>query len=42
LDVTFLNGDARLITAELGWQPTLSFKELVKRMVNFDIRQLIF
>ncbi len=38
LDVTFLNGDSSLIQKELGWKPTLTFKELIKRMVDWDLK----
>lgn len=37
-DVTYLNGDASRIKSELGWQSTVSFKDLVKRMVDSDLK----
>ena len=40
VDVTFLNGNSALIQKELGWKPTLTFKQLVKRMVDYDVSQL--
>ena len=39
-DVTFLNGDSSLIQKELGFKSTLSFKELIKRMVDWDFKEL--
>ncbi len=37
-DVTYLNGDATAIKNDLGWNSTLSFPDLVKRMVEYDLR----
>jgi GDPmannose 4,6-dehydratase len=37
VDVTFLNGDAKSIQNDLGWKPTLSFKDLIQRMVSWDL-----
>jgi GDPmannose 4,6-dehydratase len=37
-DVEYLKGDARKAKNVLGWSPTISFKELVKRMVENDMR----
>ena len=36
-DVDLLLGDSTPIREELGWNPKVSFDELVKKMVNFDI-----
>lgn len=36
-DVTYLNGDASEIKKDLNWKSTLSFDELVERMVKYDI-----
>ena len=36
-DVTYLNGDASIIKKDLGWSSTLTFEDLVKRMVKYDI-----
>ncbi|HET8976843.1 MAG TPA: GDP-mannose 4,6-dehydratase [Solirubrobacteraceae bacterium] len=33
-------GDAGRARAELGWEPTLSFEQLVARMVDADLREL--
>ena len=33
-------GDSRKARAQLGWQPRLSFKQLVERMVDADLREL--
>jgi GDPmannose 4,6-dehydratase len=33
-------GDASRARRRLGWQPTLSFEQLVERMVEFDVRSL--
>lgn len=37
VDITPLIGDPSLARARLGWQPTLSFEELVARMVDRDL-----
>lgn len=37
-DVELLHGDSSLARAELGWTPKVSFDELVKRMVESDLR----
>ena len=37
---TWLIGDARRARAELGWRPTLTFEELVARMVDADLAEL--
>ena len=39
-DVTFLNGDSSKITKELGWKSTLSFNQLIDRMVKWDLKQV--
>ncbi len=39
-DVSYLNGDPSLIQKELGWKSTLSFEQLVERMVKSDISDL--
>jgi GDPmannose 4,6-dehydratase len=36
-DVELLLGDSTLIQKELGWKPTISFDNLVKRMVECDL-----
>jgi GDPmannose 4,6-dehydratase len=38
-DVVNLYGDSNLIRQELGWNPKISFKELVKIMVENDIKK---
>jgi GDPmannose 4,6-dehydratase len=40
-DVTFLNGDSTLIQKELGWKPTLTFKTLIQRMVDYDVENIV-
>ena len=35
-----LVGDARKAAARLGWQPTVSFAELVREMVRSDLARL--
>lgn len=40
MDVTFLSGDSSLLRKELGWEPKISFKELVKKMVLNDYEQI--
>ncbi len=37
-EVPFLKGDSSSIREELGWEPTINFNELVKRMVDHDIQ----
>lgn len=37
-DVTYLHGDATAITSDLGWTPTLSFDNLVSRMVGAELK----
>jgi len=39
-DVDYLCGDNTKVKKMLGWQPTVSFDELVKMMVDFDIELL--
>ncbi len=36
-EVDFLQGDSSKAKAELGWQPKVTFKELVRRMVAHDL-----
>lgn len=36
-DVSYLNGDATAIKRDLKWNSTLSFEQLVKRMVQYDV-----
>ncbi len=38
-DVEYLLGDASKAKRELGWEPTVSFEELVHRMVQSDIEK---
>lgn len=37
VEVPYLRGDATKIKNELGWEPKISFEELVKEMVSADI-----
>jgi len=37
-EVDFLQGDATKARKELGWEPRVTFKELVKLMVDHDLR----
>ncbi|MGQ9516899.1 MAG: GDP-mannose 4,6-dehydratase [Anaerolineae bacterium] len=39
-EVDLLVGDASKARAQLGWQPTVSFKELVQMMVEADLERL--
>jgi GDPmannose 4,6-dehydratase len=39
-DPTDLTGDATLARTTLGWRPTVTFEELVGRMVDADLRAL--
>ena len=39
-EVNLLLGDATKAREELGWQPTVSFEELVTMMVDADLRAL--
>ena len=39
-DVPSLCGDASLIKAELGWEPTVNFDELVSMMVDADLARV--
>ena len=36
----FLQGDASKAKKKLGWEPKIKFKELVKIMVDADIKNL--
>jgi GDPmannose 4,6-dehydratase len=38
-DVDYLRGDSSKARRELGWSPRVGFKELVRRMVEFDLDQ---
>ncbi len=38
-EVPFLKGDSSKIREQLGWQPEISFSQLVKRMVDHDINK---
>lgn len=40
LDATTLVGDATRARDELGWEPTVPFAEIVRRMVDHDVRLL--
>jgi GDPmannose 4,6-dehydratase len=40
LEVEFLQGDASKAKRKLNWEPKVRFKELVKIMVDADIRNL--
>lgn len=39
-EVEFLKGDASKAKNKLGWEPKISFKELVKEMVESDVEKL--
>jgi len=39
-EVDQLVGDATKARQKLGWQPTVSFGELVHRMVDADLREI--
>jgi GDPmannose 4,6-dehydratase len=41
VDVSVLCGDARKARRELGWQPCMSFKDLVKHMVQEDLNMFL-
>lgn len=38
-DVTYLNGDASAIKRDLNWQPTVTFDQLVGKMVEHDLKE---
>lgn len=40
LDVSCLNGDYSKAKTVLGWEPTLRFKDIVKKMVEYDLREV--
>ncbi len=40
VDAQALTGDPSLIRAELGWEPTVGFEEVVRRMVAADVARL--
>jgi GDPmannose 4,6-dehydratase len=35
--VDYLLGDPRKAKTKLGWQPRVTFEELIKRMVDYDL-----
>ena len=39
-EVNVLIGDYSKAKRILGWEPTVKFEELVKRMVDYDIKQI--
>ena len=39
LEVEYLQGDARRAEAKLGWRPLTTFRELVRIMVDADLRR---
>ncbi|MGZ8528597.1 MAG: GDP-mannose 4,6-dehydratase, partial [Candidatus Limnocylindrales bacterium] len=39
-EVDHLRGDATRARAELGWEPTVTFEELVEGMVDADLARL--
>lgn len=39
-EVAYLQGDNRKIKAELGWEPKTTFKQLVEKMVDNDLKLL--
>jgi GDPmannose 4,6-dehydratase len=39
-EVDALEGDASKARAKLGWEPTVTFKELVRIMVDSDVKAL--
>jgi GDPmannose 4,6-dehydratase len=39
-DVEYLCGDSRKARNELGWEPNISFEQLVERMVLSDIQYM--
>ncbi len=38
-EVDYLVGDAKKAKAKLGWQPRVTFEELIKMMTDYDLRQ---
>jgi GDPmannose 4,6-dehydratase len=40
-EVEYLLGDARKAREKLGWQPRVTFKELVRLMVDADLKALM-
>jgi GDPmannose 4,6-dehydratase len=38
LEVDHLIGDSSLIRSQLGWEPKISFEELVEEMVAYDLK----
>ena len=39
-EVEILQGDASKAKAKLGWEPKIKFKELVKIMIEHDLKEL--
>ncbi len=39
-DVQYLRGDSRKARKKLGWKPKISFKQLVKEMVKYDLEEV--
>lgn len=39
-DVEFLQGDSTKIRETLGWRPTVSFEEMISRMVKYELDKL--
>jgi len=39
-DVVELRGDSTKAREDLGWEPTTSFEEIIRRMVRADIARL--
>ncbi|PNX48591.1 MAG: GDP-mannose 4,6-dehydratase [Thermoplasmata archaeon M9B1D] len=39
-EVDILKGDSSKAKDILGWKPKVSFKEMIKRMINFDINEI--
>ena len=39
-EVDLLLGDSSKAKKQLGWEPKIKFKELVKRMIEYDMKEL--
>ena len=39
-DVFYLRGDSSRAQEELGWKPKTSFEEMVRKMINNDLKLL--
>ena len=39
-DVQYLRGDSSKARKKLGWKPKISFKQLVKEMVKYDLEEI--